>query len=172
MERRNLSDLLKSMDVSHIMIQFGYCKFLEGLDQQIRKACIQDLLDYSARTIIPGQASTRVFMIPGVQLENATAILLHQLLHDVYKSTALDVEIWPQEIHLYDNPPPQEAKASKDRLIFYGFSDGSVRVEFLGDWLSCSTESLKKIPHDDVHYLVQLLGDLQPEGHRQYSRRR
>eukprot|EP00959_Pyramimonas_sp_CCMP1952_P407065 8531243-Pyramimonas_sp.AAC.1 len=66
-------------------------------------------------------------------------MLLHQLLHDVYISTALDVKIWPQEMHLHDKPQPQAAKASKDRLIFYGFSDGSARVGFLDDWLSCSS---------------------------------
>eukprot|EP00959_Pyramimonas_sp_CCMP1952_P045571 952278-Pyramimonas_sp.AAC.1 len=29
LDRRNLRDLLKSMDVSHITMNFGYCKFLE-----------------------------------------------------------------------------------------------------------------------------------------------
>eukprot|EP00959_Pyramimonas_sp_CCMP1952_P129805 2714693-Pyramimonas_sp.AAC.1 len=42
-DRRNLSDLLKSMGASHITAHFGYCKFLEGLDQQMLKACIPNL---------------------------------------------------------------------------------------------------------------------------------
>ena len=89
LDRRNLSDLLKSMDVSHLTMHFGYCRFLEGLDQQMLEACIQDLLDYSARTVIPGQSSTRVLKVPGVRLENPTAMWLHHLLYGVFNLCGL-----------------------------------------------------------------------------------
>eukprot|EP00959_Pyramimonas_sp_CCMP1952_P421644 8833120-Pyramimonas_sp.AAC.1 len=109
------------MEVSHITMNYGYCKFLEGLDQQMLKACIQDLVDYSSRTIIPGHSTTRVCKVPGARMENPTGDVLHHLIHEVFVFTALDVEIWPKEICAYDRPIA--ADASKDRLIFYGFSD-------------------------------------------------
>ncbi|CAK0848862.1 unnamed protein product [Prorocentrum cordatum] len=53
----------------------------------------------------------------------------------------------------YDGPQPRAAKASQDRLIFYGFSDGSVRVELPDDWLSCSSEILKKVVQHDLFFM-------------------
>ena len=131
LERRSLSDLLKSMDVSHITMHYGYCRFLEGVDQQMLKACIQDLLDYTARSAIPGQTSTRVFRVPGRDLENPTGHWLRHILNSIFTMTALDVELLPNEIYVYERPEPRQVQASRDRLIFYGFTDGAVKVEFL-----------------------------------------
>ena len=102
LERRNLIDLLKNMDVTHLKMQHGYCTFLEGLDQQMLKACLQDLVDYTTRTVTPGQRTTRILKVPGVRMEHTTGLWLLYLLRSVFSVTALDIEILPQQVYVYD----------------------------------------------------------------------